>query len=245
MSLTTTLTSDVADELAQKIVSQSAEKILHSLAERFAGSIAFSTSFGWEDQVLTHLIFSNNLPIRVFTLDTGRLFRETYSVWNATLERYKKPIETFFPQAQATERLLTDKGPFSFYESVENRKECCFVRKVEPLDRALERMRCWVTGIRAEQSDNRSSMPLVELDGARNLVKVHPLHDWTLSDVQSFIREYNVPYNPLHDQGFVSIGCAPCTRAVREGESFRAGRWWWEDTSKKECGLHLIEAHSQ
>lgn len=245
MSLTTTLTSDVADELAQKIVSQSAEKILHSLAERFAGSIAFSTSFGWEDQVLTHLIFSNNLPIRVFTLDTGRLFRETYSVWNATLERYKKPIETFFPQAQATERLLTDKGPFSFYESVENRKECCFVRKVEPLDRALERMRCWVTGIRAEQSDNRLSMPLVELDGARNLVKVHPLHDWTLSDVQSFIREYNVPYNPLHDQGFVSIGCAPCTRAVREGESFRAGRWWWEDTSKKECGLHLIEAHSQ
>ncbi len=247
---TTTLTPDIVQDLAQELHGKSTRHVLELLASRFADAIAFSTSFGWEDQALTHLIFSLDLPIRVFTLDTGRMFNETYSTWQQTLDKYKKPIETFFPNTQNVENLMTTKGAFSFYESVENRQECCAIRKIEPLDRALERMRCWVTGIRAEQSDNRSTMRSVEWDTKRNLVKVHPLFDWTLTDVKDFIKANNVPYNPLHDKGFVSIGCAPCTRAVREGESFRSGRWWWEDASKKECGLHgttiiPAEPHSQ
>lgn len=232
------LTSDIAPALTEELHGKSAGQVLELLASRFADAIAFSTSFGWEDQALTHLIFSQDLPIRVFTLDTGRMFNETYSTWQQTLDKYKKPIESFFPNTQKVEELMTSKGSFSFYESVENRQECCAVRKIEPLDRALERMRCWVTGIRAEQSDNRSTMRRAEWDAKRNLVKVHPLFDWTFMDVKDFIKANNIPYNPLHDKGFVSIGCAPCTRAVREGESFRSGRWWWEDASKKECGLH-------
>lgn len=241
---TPTLSPDLVQDLTQELHGKSAPQVLSLLASRFADAIAFSTSFGWEDQALTHLIFSQDLPIRVFTLDTGRMFSETYSTWQQTLDKYKKPIETFFPNTPKTEELMTTKGAFSFYESVENRQECCAIRKIEPLDRALERMRCWVTGIRAEQSDNRSAMRSVEWDAKREMVKVHPLFDWTLSDVKDFIKANNVPYNPLHDKGFVSIGCAPCTRAVREGESFRSGRWWWEDASKKECGLHGVTSFS-
>ena len=209
------------------------------LAERFEGKAVFSTSFGIEDQVITHLIFANNLPIRVFTLDTGRNFQETYSTWARTVERYQKPIETYAPQAAALERLLAEKGPNSFYESVENRKECCYIRKVEPLGRALQGQELWITGIRAEQSTNRLDMRNLEWDGGHQLIKFHPLFDWTFQQVRDYVKQFNIPYNPLHDKGFVSIGCAPCTRAIREGEDFRAGRWWWEDTSKKECGLHV------
>lgn len=208
------------------------------LAERFLGKIVFSTSFGIEDQVITHFIFTNNLPIRVFTLETGRLFPETYYVWNRTLEIYKKDIEAYFPDTHAVQQLISQKGPSSFYESVENRKECCRIRKIEPLQRALEGAECWITGIRAEQSDNRQGMAQVEWDGGHQLVKFHPIYDWSLDDVWNYAKANHIPYNPLHDKGFPSIGCAPCTRAVREGEDFRAGRWWWEDTSKKECGLH-------
>jgi phosphoadenosine phosphosulfate reductase len=240
--MTAILTSDAVHALAEKLQGKSAATVLAIVAERYAGAIAFSTSFGWEDQILTHLIWTNNLPIRVFTLDTGRMFSETYTTWQQTLDRYKQPIETLFPSTAKVEELMTSKGAFSFYESVENRQECCAVRKIEPLDRALTGTQCWVTGIRAEQSENRSMMRAVEWDSKRNLVKVHPLFDWKLDDVQTFIRKHNIPYNPLHDKGFVSIGCAPCTRAVRQGESFRAGRWWWEDASKKECGLHSLVA---
>jgi phosphoadenosine phosphosulfate reductase len=248
--MATNLTPDTALAFADELHGKSAGQVLEILASRFADAIAFSTSFGLEDQALTHLIFSNDLPIRVFTLDTGRMFNETYFTWQQTLDKYKKPIESFFPNTKNVEELMTTKGSFSFYESVENRQECCFVRKLEPLDRALERMRCWTTGIRAEQSDNRSTMRSVEWDAKRGIVKVHPLFDWTFAETKDFIRTNNIPYNPLHDRGFVSIGCAPCTRAVREGESFRAGRWWWEDASKKECGLHgtttiATEPHSQ
>ena len=217
---------------------KSIEESLTILASTFADKIVFSTSFGLEDQVITHLIFSNDLPIRVFTLDTGRMFPETYSVWNKTVNRYGKPIEAFFPQTQAVEQLVNQKGPLSFYESVENRKECCFIRKVEPLNRALQGQQCWVTGIRAEQSANRTGMSNLEWDEAHQLLKYHPLFDWDFDQVQTYIRQHNIPYNILHDRGFPSIGCSPCTRAVQEGEDFRAGRWWWEDTSKKECGLH-------
>ncbi len=211
---------------------------LSKLAERFEGKIAFSTSFGLEDQAITHLIFSNDLPIKVFTLDTGRMFKETYRTWEDTVNSYGKPIHSYAPKGDAVEALLTEKGPYSFYRSVENRKECCGVRKVEPLGRALDGIECWITGIRADQSANREDMSNVELDAGRGIIKFHPIFDWSFEDTKTFIKKENVPFNVLHDRGFPSIGCEPCTRAVKEGEDFRAGRWWWEDRSKKECGLH-------
>jgi phosphoadenosine phosphosulfate reductase len=216
----------------------SLENSLHLIAETFGEKAAFSTSLSWEDQIITHHIFTLNLPIKVFTLDTGRLFPETYSVLNRTRERYGKNIEVYFPQNESVENLVTSKGPLSFYESLESRKECCFIRKVEPLNRALEGVTCWITGLRAEHSENRSEMPMVEQDEQRKITKVHPLAEWSTEDVKAEIKKHNIPYNILHDKGFVSIGCQPCTRAVQEGENFRAGRWWWEDNSKKECGLH-------
>lgn len=215
-------------------------KALTLLSEAYPGKIIFSTSFGWEDQVITHMIFSNNLPIKVFTLETGRLFPETYYVWSRTMEMYGYPINAYYPKTDAVEQMVSSKGPSSFYESVENRKECCGIRKIEPLKRALAGNDCWITGIRAEQSENRQFMSDVEWDDQNNLVKFHPLYNWTLDDVKEYIKLHNVPYNPLHDRGFPSIGCAPCTRAVQEGEDFRSGRWWWEDQSKKECGLHSV-----
>lgn len=211
---------------------------LQALAEQFAGHIIFSTSFGWEDQVISHMIFANNIPIKVFTLETGRLFPETYYVWNRTMEIYGKPIHAYYPDNNRLEQMVNAKGPNSFYESVENRKECCGIRKIEPLKRALAGNQCWITGIRAEQSPNREDMTDVEWDDSNNLIKFHPVFNWTLDDVKAYIKQYNIPYNTLHDKGFPSIGCLPCTRAVQPGEDFRAGRWWWEDQSKKECGLH-------
>lgn len=226
------------DSLSSQIAGKTEVEALRTLADLFPGQVVFSTSLGYEDQVITDLICQNDVSIRIFTLDTGRLFPETYSVWKKTNDRYGIKIETYFPNQAATEQLVTEKGPYSFYDSVENRKECCFIRKVEPLNRALAGNKIWVTGIRAEQSANRQSMPQLEWDEAHQLVKFHPLMDWTFEQVKDYVRVNNVPYNPLHDKGFVSIGCQPCTRAIREGEDFRAGRWWWEDNSKKECGLH-------
>ena len=210
------------------------------LANKFPGKIVFSTSFGWEDQVITHQIFANKIPIKVFTLETGRLFPETYYVWNRTMEMYGEPIHAYYPQHELLEQMVNTKGPNSFYESVDNRKECCGIRKVEPLKRALAGNSCWVTGIRAEQSQNRQSMESFEWDAQNELIKFHPIYNWTLEDVKEYIKKHNIPYNTLHDKGFPSIGCAPCTRAVQPGEDFRAGRWWWEDQSKKECGLHEV-----
>ena len=215
-----------------------AEQLLIKIAEIFGDKAAFSTSLSWEDQVITHYIFSNDLPIRVFTLDTGRIFPETYSVLNSTRERYKKNIEVFFPSTEKVEELVTQKGASSFYESLENRKECCFIRKVEPLNRALEWVECWITGIRSAHSENRSQLPVIDFDEQRKIQKANPLANWNLDEVKAVISQFNIPYNVLHDRGFVSIGCQPCTRAIREGEDFRAGRWWWEQNDKKECGLH-------
>jgi phosphoadenosine phosphosulfate reductase len=211
---------------------------LRRLAEQYAEQVVFSTSFGLEDQVITHLIFDNDLPIRVFTLDTGRMFPETYSVWSSTLERYGKPIQAWYPDAQELQAFVQEKGPNAFYESVENRKSCCHIRKVAPLNKALKDQKIWITGIRADQSANRLGMSDTEWDEAHQLHKYHPLFHWTFEQTKDFVKAHNIPYNALHDKGFVSIGCAPCTRAIRPGEDFRAGRWWWEDTSKKECGLH-------
>ena len=224
-------------ELAGKTIAQS----LAYLAEHFPGKVVFSTSFGIEDQVITHFIFENELPIQVFTLDTGRLFPETYATWSRTVERYGRPIQAYYPDAQALQAFVSAKGPNSFYDSVDNRKSCCHIPKVEPLNRALARQSVWITGIRAEQSPNRLDMSNIEWDAVHELIKFHPIFDWTYEEVRAFVNKNGIPYNPLHDKGFVSIGCAPCTRAVRPGEDFRAGRWWWEDASKKECGLHVVE----
>ena len=225
--------------IQELINNKSPEEAIALLAFEFPGKVVFSTSLGYEDQVILHFIFSNQLPIEVFTLDTGRLFNETYSVLNSTLERYKTPIKVLYPQTETIEKLVSEKGPISFYESLENRKECCFIRKVEPLKRALKGKSIWVTGIRAEQSDSRQDMPSLEWDEVNQIVKFHPILNWTLEEVKAYIFKHNIPYNSLHDKGFVSIGCAPCTRAIKEGEDFRAGRWWWEQNDKKECGLHI------
>jgi phosphoadenosine phosphosulfate reductase len=208
------------------------------LADLFPGEVVFSTSLGYEDQVISDLILKNNINIGIFTLDTGRLFAETYMTLQKTNNRYDTKIKVYYPQTDAVENMVSTKGPLSFYESIENRKECCFIRKVEPLNRALKGAKIWVTGIRAEQSGNRHDMPRLEWDEAHQLFKFHPILDWTFEEVKQYVKSNGIPYNPLHDKGFVSIGCAPCTRAIQEGEDFRAGRWWWEDESKKECGLH-------
>jgi len=228
------------ENIKQDIEGLEPVEALSALANKFPGEIVFSTSFGWEDQVITHMIFTNDLPIKVFTLETGRLFPETYYVWNRTMEMYGKPIHAYYPNHELLEQMVNAKGPSSFYESVENRKECCGIRKVEPLNRALAGNKLWVTGIRAEQSANRQFMGNLEWDEPHNLTKFHPIFYWTLDQVKEYIRIHNVPYNTLHDRGFPSIGCQPCTRAVQPGEDFRAGRWWWEDQSKKECGLHEV-----
>ena len=227
-----------ADKVNRIVAGKSPEEALVLLSKEFSGKIIFSTSFGLEDQAITHIIFSKDIPIKVFTLDTGRLFTETYSVWSRTREIYGKNIEVYSPNTEAVQKLVSAKGPNSFYESVENRLECCHIRKVEPLQRALKGNEVWITGIRKEQSANRENMSSVEKDEKNQIVKFHPLFDWSLEEVKSFIKKNNIPYNALHDKGFPSIGCQPCTRAVKEGEDERAGRWWWEDTSKKECGLH-------
>lgn len=231
------LTNKYNTELSGKTI---VEKLQY-LVEQHPGKVVFTTSFGYEDQVITDIIFKNNLDIKVVTLDTGRIFPETYKVYRSTLERYKKPIKAYFPPTEEVEKLLDDKGPFSFYESLENRKECCFIRKVIPLKRALEGNTIWITGLRASQSNNRSGMQFFEYDEGNAIVKYNPLMDWSLEKTIDYVKANNVPYNVLHDKGFVSIGCEPCTRAVQPGDDFRAGRWWWEQGSGKECGLHSLK----
>ncbi|MCF8222717.1 MAG: phosphoadenylyl-sulfate reductase [Bacteroidales bacterium] len=226
------------DELLNLVSDKKPEDALRLLSELFPGKIVFTTSFGVEDQVITDMIFSNDLDITVVTLDTGRLFKETYKVFNKTLERYNKKIKVYYPDTSSVEKMVSEKGPYSFYRSVENRKECCHIRKVEPLNRALRGMQCWITGIRATQSSSRDDLNIIETDKDRGIFKYNPLLNWDLPEVEEYIKVKNVPCNILHDKGFVSIGCEPCTRAIRPGEDFRAGRWWWESNSSKECGLH-------
>lgn len=231
------MSATIVKTLLEKTKDFSIEETLAFLANEYKDKVVFSTSFGQEDQVITAIIAKNNLPISIFTLDTGRLFQETYDVFHRTVKKYKVDIKTYFPEAEAVENLLNKKGPNSFYESVENRKECCFIRKVVPLTKALKGNAIWITGLRAEQSENRNDLELIEFDSNFGIIKFNPLLKWTLSEVQKYIDENNVPQNALHKQGFVSIGCAPCTRAIAPGEDIRAGRWSWE-SSHKECGLH-------
>lgn len=211
---------------------------LRYFAEEFPNEVVFSTSFGMEDQVISDFILKNELPIKIFTLDTGRMFAETYSTWEKTNMQYRTAIEPYYPDAPSIENYVKTNGINAFYDSPELRKLCCHIRKVAPLKRALQGNKVWITGLRAEQSPNREQMPIVEWDEANQIIKFHPLLHWKTNEVLTYLRTNGIPYNPLHDKGFISIGCQPCTRAVKEGEDFRAGRWWWEDKSKKECGLH-------
>lgn len=232
---------EIFTQLLNEAYGKKPEEVLQTVSSRFPGKVVFTTSFGYEDQVIADMIFRNNIPIRVVTLDTGRLFEETYKVYARTIEKYGKGITAFFPDSRDVEKLLATKGPISFYESAENRKECCHIRKVVPLGRALSGAECWVTGLRASQSANRSGLRFFEWDEGHRLIKFNPLLEWSLGEVKDYIRQNNVPYNVLHDRGFVSIGCEPCTRAIQPGDDFRAGRWWWEQNSGKECGLHTFE----
>ncbi|MDO9339917.1 MAG: phosphoadenylyl-sulfate reductase [Bacteroidales bacterium] len=226
-------------ELRDQLTGISIEDQLKKLVFLFPGRIVFTTSLGIEDQVITHKIFSNNLVVKVVTLDTGRLFPQTYEVFSQTIIKYRKNINVYFPDYLSVEKMVTEKGPFSFYESVVNRKECCRLRKVVPLSRALVGMKCWISGIRADQSDDRSLMNWLEYDEDKKLFKFYPLFDWSFEDVENYIKKKNIPYNSLHDKGYVSIGCEPCTRAVIKGQDFRSGRWWWENDGPKECGCHI------
>ncbi|MBE7171842.1 MAG: phosphoadenylyl-sulfate reductase [Williamsia sp.] len=242
--MTDTLESHIPGLLDQ-LEGKSPAQAFQILTAQFPGKVTFSSSFGYEDQVITHDILSNGLGISIFTLDTGRMFAETYSVWNSTNERYDTRIKAYYPNHDMLENFVLERGPNSFYESVENRTGCCYIRKVEPLGRALRSNTVWITGLRAEQSNARKDLPMVEWDAKHGIIKYHPLLHWTFEQVKEYIHANNIPYNPLHDKGFVSIGCAPCTRAIRPGEDFRAGRWWWENKSDKECGLHVGTSGSE
>jgi phosphoadenosine phosphosulfate reductase len=224
-------------EQIQGIENSSLPEAIRIVTELFPGTVVFSSSLGQEDQVLTDIIFKNDLPVKIFTIDTGRLFNETYELLDRTTARYKKPVYVYFPEATDVEEFVATKGINSFYESVDNRKGCCHIRKVKPLNRALKGAKIWITGLRAEQSGNRKDMPMIEWAEDKQLYKFNPLINWSYDEMIDYITKYNVPYNRLHDKGFISIGCAPCTRAIEPGEDARAGRWWWE-TSQKECGLH-------
>lgn len=224
--------------LEKELLSRSLPERIQFISSYFAGErLVFSTSFGQEDQAITQAIASTKSPIEIFTLDTGRQFQESYELMDLTIKKYGISLQTFFPNTLAVESLVAEKGFNSFYTSVENRKECCFVRKMEPLNRALQGAKVWITGLRAQQSENRADMPIIEWDENRQFWKINPLIDWSFSQLENYLQEHKIPQNPLHKKGFISIGCAPCTRAISEGEHPRAGRWWWEN-SQKECGLH-------
>uniref|UniRef100_UPI00404711D7 phosphoadenylyl-sulfate reductase n=1 Tax=Roseivirga sp. TaxID=1964215 RepID=UPI00404711D7 len=222
------------------IANLSIEQAIAFFTERFPGAVKFSSAFGQEDQVITDVIFKNKLEVEVFTLDTGRLFPETYELIEKTRSRYNQNIKTYYPSPQSLEPMVNEKGLFSFYESVENRKQCCYIRKVEPLKRALKGTKVWITGLRASQSENRQNFNLVEWDEVNEVIKYNPLLDWSFDQMIDYLKVHNVPYNTLHNKGFISIGCQPCTRAIVDGEDPRAGRWWWE-ASQKECGLHAVK----
>ncbi|MGZ8292467.1 MAG: phosphoadenylyl-sulfate reductase [Telluria sp.] len=213
---------------------------LERIASEFSPAV-FASSLAAEDMVLTDLILKAGLPIRIFSLETGRLHEETLAVLDKVKDRYGYEVKLYKPQPDAVDAYVAQNGRDAFYNSVEMRRECCRIRKVEPLTRALAGNKAWVTGQRRAQSATRTSLAIQEDDPAHGMIKFNPLADWSEEDVWNYIRANNVPYNALHDQGFPSIGCAPCTRAIEPGEDVRAGRWWWENPESKECGLHVVD----
>ena len=230
--------SNTAARLACECARLDLEQRVAAVREHVSGRVVFTTSFGLEDQAIAHAIFVQDLAIDVITLDTGRLFPETYELWGRTETRYGRRVRGLFPDRNSLERLIDHQGINGFRRSLEARHACCAVRKLEPLDRALSGAVAWISGLRAEQSSLRATMAYAAVDPRQGVLKVNPLFDWTRGQLVSFIGDHDIPHNPLHDRGFLSIGCAPCTRAVAPGEPERAGRWWWEHEDKRECGLH-------
>ncbi|GAA5164675.1 phosphoadenylyl-sulfate reductase [Viridibacterium curvum] len=234
--LTDALRMSVAVKRSQAV------ELLHAaidLHKAQPGEITFANSFGAEDMVLTDIILKEGLPVEIFSLDTGRLPAETYTLMGEVETQYATRLKVFFPDSNAVETYVRTNGINAFYDSVELRKACCHVRKVEPLKRALAGKKAWITGMRAAQGATRTDLPVRQFDEGNGLDKYNPLSDWSEQEVWAYIRIHGVPYNALHDQFYPSIGCAPCTRAIAVGEDVRAGRWWWEDPALKECGLHV------
>ena len=234
----TALVPALADKAAK------AARLLREAARDYA-PVAFANSLGAEDMVLTDLIWRDALAIGIFSLDTGRLPPETYALIARTERHYGRRLEIYYPDRASVESFVAAHGIDGFYDAVAARKACCQARKVEPLKRALAGKKAWVTGLRAAQSPTREALKPVSFDAGFEMVKINPLADWSEQDVWDYLRARQVPYNALHDQGYPSIGCAPCTRAVQPGEDIRAGRWWWESPATKECGLHVVEGKLQ
>ncbi|WP_419777216.1 phosphoadenylyl-sulfate reductase [Malaciobacter marinus] len=229
---------NIIDELNEQLKNSSTQEVIEFFLNQYRSKVALASSLGAEDQVLTDIIFKNDKSSKVFTLDTGRLNPETYDVMDATNLKYGVKLDVYFPNLDKVEQLYQTQGINGHFESIDNRKKCCNIRKIEPLKRALKNLDVWFTGLRSSQSITREDMKLVEWDEAFKLIKVNPLINWSEKDVWDYIKANSVPYNKLHDKGYPSIGCAPCTRAVKDGEDIRAGRWWWENPEHKECGLH-------
>jgi phosphoadenosine phosphosulfate reductase len=228
--------AEISDKLAAKI--EATKQVLADAVANYLPA-TLASSYGAEDMVLMDLINKFAPEIEIFSLDTGRLPKETYAVMQQAKAHYDNPVQVYFPESSDVEAYITDNGPDAFYDSVELRKQCCGIRKVKPLQRAIADKKAWLTGMRKSQSVTRSELPVSEWDEDNGLQKFSPLSDWSNGDVWAYIRAFDVPYNKLHDEGFASIGCAPCTRAITMGEDIRAGRWWWEDPENKECGLHV------
>ncbi len=226
------------DSLNFLLKDSSAEEIIRHFLKEYGDNFCFGTSLGAEDQVITHIITQSGLPFDIFTLDTGRLFPETYDLIDRTNAKYRIRIKTMFPDYNEVETMVSENGINLFYKSIDLRKHCCQIRKLNPLKRALSGKIGWFTGLRRSQSVTRTDMQIVEWDENSSMLKVNPLINWSEKEVWDFIHLHKIPYNPLHDKGFPSIGCQPCTRAIEKGEDLRAGRWWWENPETKECGLH-------
>jgi len=224
--------------LNEKAKDMTAEQIIRLCVKEFGCRLVFASSLSEEDQVITDLIANTDPSIELFTLDTGRLFQETYELLNKTQKKYPMTFKVYYPDNEAVEDMVRNHGINLFYDSVANRKLCCGIRKVEPLKRALKDSQAWICGLRRAQSVTRSNLEIFEWDEANEKIKVSLLAGWSLDEVRDYIKKNNIDVNPLHSQGFISIGCASCTRAVGDGEDIRAGRWWWESSEQKECGLH-------
>ncbi len=223
--------------IADKISGLTEIEALSFLANAFEERIVFNSSFGWEDQVITHLILSNNIGVEIFTIDSGRLFDETYKVWNSTNKQYNANIKAYYPLQENVEDYVSNNGPNAFYESKELRNQCCFIRKTEPLQRALAGNTILVTALRKEHLPEGREIVPVEWDELNQVIVYHPLLYWTTDEVKNFIYRHNIPYHPLHNKGFVRIGCAPCTRAIKPGEDVRSANWWWETKKAREYSL--------
>ncbi len=227
------------ENLNAKFENSTPNDVIEFFTNKYENKIALSSSLGIEDQVLTDIIVGINKDIKIFTLDTGRLFPETYDLIHKTNSKYKIFIKIYFPNALEVEKMVNEKGINLFYQSVENRIMCCNIRKMGPLKRAFKGLDAWICGLRNEQSDARKNIKLIEWDENNELLKINPLINYSEQEIWDYINKHNVPFNLLHKKGFTSIGCQPCTRAITKGENIRAGRWWWENTNSKECGLHV------